>query len=181
MLTAYLGALGFTRLVERLGLHTVPLPSLQYWLSKTQGANLVEAFIPPGNTEMVLAYRSLVIAISGEVLKDKCLLVGVGLVYTPPYLPKIAFSVTYMHLNKWHSAAALEEVSEDRLVGTSLLFIQISGESEFFPVANKHPVLLDVKSTEVVSKVGALVLLLSLWGFQLHTLTTWHSDGSEVC
>ena len=29
-LMAYFGALGFTKLVEWLGLHTVPLPSLQY-------------------------------------------------------------------------------------------------------------------------------------------------------
>ena len=130
MLTAYLGAVGFTRPVEQLGLRTVPLPSLQYWLSKPR-ANLVEASLPSGNTEMVLAYRSMAIAVSREVLKNKCPLVGVGLVYMPPYLPKVAFSTTYMHLNEWHSAAASEEMSADWLVGTRLLFIQVSGESEF--------------------------------------------------
>ena len=57
-------------------------------------------------------------------------------------------------------------------MGTCLLFIQISGESEFFPVADKHPILLDVESTEVVGGMESSVLLLSLRGFQLHTLTT---------
>ena len=77
----------------------VPLPSLQYWLSMPR-ANLVEASLPAGNTEMAFAYRSMAIAVSGEALKDKCPLVGVGLVYTPPYLPRIAFSAAYMHLNE---------------------------------------------------------------------------------
>ena len=91
---------------------------LLYWLSKPKGANLVEASIPAGNTNMALAYRSMAIAVSGEMLyKDKCPLVGVGLVYIPPYLPRIAFSAAYMHLNEWHSATS-EEASEDRLVGT---------------------------------------------------------------
>ena len=147
MLMVYFSALGFTRPVDRLGLHMVPLPSLLYWLSKPKGVNLVEATIPAGNTDMALSYRSMAIAISGEMLyKDKYPLVGVGLMYTPPYLPWIAFSVTYMHLNEWHSA-------KDRLVRTHLMFIQVSSESEFFPVADKHPVLLDVMSTEAAGNI----------------------------
>ena len=56
LLTVYFSVLGFTRLVEWLGLCMVLLPSLQYWFSKLKGANLVEASIPTGNTEMALAY-----------------------------------------------------------------------------------------------------------------------------
>ena len=180
MLMAYFGALGFARPVEQLGLHTVPLPSLLYWLSKPKGANLVEASIPAGNTDMALAYRSMAIAVSREMLyKDKCPLVGVGLVYMPPYLPWIAFSAAYMHLNEWHSATS-KEASKDWLVGTHLMFIQISGESEFFPVVDKHPVLLDVMSTEALGGIKASVLPLSLRGFQLHTLFTWLPDGNKV-
>ena len=92
MLMAFFSALGFTRLVEWLVLHTVLLPSLLYWLSKPKGANLVEASIPASSTEMALTYRSMAIAVSGVALEEsKCPLVGVGLVYTLPYLPRVAF------------------------------------------------------------------------------------------
>ena len=99
--------------------------------------------------------------------------------YTPPYLPRVAFSATYMHLNEWHSAAS-KKASEDRPVGTRLMFIQVTSKSEFFPMVDKHPVLLDVMSTEVVGAIEASVPLRSLRGFQLHTLTTWRQDGSQV-
>ena len=146
VLTAYFDSLGFTRLVEQLGLRTVPLPSLQYWLSKPKGANLVEARVQDGDTEMAVAYRSLAIAVSGETLySDNCPLVGVGIVYTPPYLRQITFSDAYMNLNEW---CAAPEASEQRLVGTRLMFIQVSGSSGFFPVPEKHPVFLDAASTK---------------------------------
>ena len=110
----------------------------------------MEASIPAGNTEMVLY---------------KYPLVGVGLVYMLPYLPKVGFSVAYMHLNEWHSAVASDEASEDRLVGTRLLLMQITGESQFFPVADQHPILLDVESTEAVCDMEGSVPPLSLRGF----------------
>ena len=42
---SYLGALGFTKSLEQLVLHTVPLQSLLDWLSKPKGPNLVEASV----------------------------------------------------------------------------------------------------------------------------------------
>ena len=130
----------------------------------------MEATIPAGNTEAALSYRCLAIAVSEEVLIDKCPLVGVGLVYTPPYLPKVAFSNAYMHLNEWYSAASSNVASDNRLVGTRLLLVQIAGESQFFLVADQHPILLDVESTEAVCDMEGSVSPLSLRGFRLHTL-----------
>ena len=140
----------------------------------------MEASVPAGNTEMALAYRYLAIAMLGEALQDKCPLVGVGLVYTPPYIPKVAFSTAYMHLNEWHSMAAAGEASDDRLVGTHLLLVQITGESQFFPVTDGHPVLLDVVSTEAACTMKGPILPLSLRGFQLYTLMAEHQDGCWV-
>ena len=42
---AYLGALGFSKPLEQLMLHTVPLQSLLDWLSKPKGPTLVEASV----------------------------------------------------------------------------------------------------------------------------------------
>ena len=77
-------------------------------------------------------------------------LVGVGLVYTPPYLPQVPFSVAYMNLCEWRDA---QVASENWLVGTRLMFIHASEASEFLPVAEGHRVLLDASATEVLGDI----------------------------
>ena len=145
---AFLGALGFTRPVEQLELRSVPLPSLLFWLSRPKGSSLVEATIPAEQVRTTSACWSMAIAVSEEMLyKDRCPLVGVGLVYTPPYLPQVPFSVAYMNLCEWRDA---QVASENWLVGTRLMFIHASEASEFLPVAEGHPVLLDASATEVL-------------------------------
>ena len=176
--TAFLGALGFTRPVEQLELRSVPLPSLLSWLRRPIGGNLVEATMPAEEVRSTSACRSMAIAVSEEMLyKDKCPLVGVGLVYTPPYLPQVQFSIAYMNLGAWRDAA---EVPEDRLVGTRLMFIRASEASGFLPVAEEHPVLLDVCDTEVLSNLEASVSSLSLRGFKLHTVLIPSAEGDRV-
>ena len=176
--TAFLGALGFTRPVEQLELRSVPLPSLLFWLRRPKGINLVEATMPAGEVGSTSACRSMAIAVSEEMLyKDKCPLVGVGLVYTPPYLPRVQFSVAYMNLGAWRDAT---EESEDRLVGTRLMFIHASEASEFLPVAEEHPVLLDVCDTEVLGNIETCVPPLSLRGFKLHTVWILPPEGDRA-
>ena len=176
--TAFLGALGFTRPVEQLVLRSVPLPSLLFWLSRPKGSNLVEATIPAEEVRTTSACRSMAIAVFEEMLyKDKCPLVGVGLVYTPPNLPQVPFSVAYMNLCEWQDA---HEASENRLVGIRLMFIHASEESGFLLVAEGHPVLLDASATEVLGDIETSVSPLSLRGFQLHTVFAPLADGSKA-
>ena len=68
LLTAYFGALGFTKPMEQLVLQTVPLPSILYWLSNPKGPNLVESNIPADGTNTALSYRALAIAVTREML-----------------------------------------------------------------------------------------------------------------
>ena len=175
---AFLGALGFTRLVEQLELRSVPLPSLLFWLSRPKSSNLVEATIPAEEVRTTSACRSMAIAVSEEMLyKDRCPLVGVGLVYTPPYLPQVPFSVAYMNLCEWRDAPV---ASENWLVGTRLMFIHASEASEFLPVAEGHPVLLDASATEVLGDIETSVSPLSLRGFQLHTVLVPLAEGGNA-
>ena len=175
---AFLGALGFTRPVEQLELRSVPLPSLLFWLSRPKGSNLVEATIPAEEVRTTSACRSMAIAVSEEMLyKDRCPLVGVGLVYTPPYLPQVPFSVAYMNLCEWWDA---QVASENWLVGTRLMFIHASEASEFLPVAEGHPVLLDASTTEVLGDIETSASPLSLRGFQLHTVLVPLAEGGKA-
>ena len=175
---AFLGALGFTRPVEQLELRSVPLPSLLFWLSRPKYSNLVEATIPAEEVKTTSACRSMAIAVSEEMLyKDRCPLVGVGLMYTPPYLPQVPFSVAYMNLCEWWDAPV---ASENWLVGTRLMFIHASEASEFLPVAEGHPVLLDASATEVLGDIETSVSPLSLRGFQLHTVLVPLAEGGNA-
>ena len=175
---AFLGALGFTRPVEQLELRSVPLPSLLFWLSRPKGSNLVEATIPAEEVRTTSACRSMAIAVSEEMLyKDRCPLVGVGHVYTPPYLPQVPFSVAYMNLCEWRDA---QVASENWLVGTCLMFIHASEASEFLPVAEGHPVLLDASATEVLGDIETSASPLSLRGFQLHTVLVPLAEGGKA-
>ena len=175
---AFLGALGFTRPVEQLELRLVPLPSLLFWLSRPKGSNLVEATIPAEEVRTTSACRSMAIAVSEEMLyKDRCPLVGVGLMYTPPYLPQVPFSVAYMNLCEWWDA---QVASENWLVGTRLMFIHASEVSEFLPVAEGHPILLDASATEVLGDIETSASPLSLRGFQLHTVLVPLAEGGKA-
>ena len=175
---AFLGALGFTRPVEQLELRLVPLPSLLSWLSRPNCCNLVEATTQAEEVKTTSACQSMAIAVSEEMLyKDRCPLVGVGLVYTPPYLPRVPFSVAFMNLCVWRDA---QVASENWLVGTRLMFIHASEASEFLPVAERHPVLLDASTTEVLGDIETSVSPLLLRGFQLHTVLVPLAEGGNT-
>ena len=168
---AYLGTLGFTKPLEQLVVHTVPLQSLLDWLSKPKGPNLVEASVK------VAPYKALAIAVTRRVLyEEKTPLVGVGLVYKLLYISTVVFSAAYMHLNVWHSAGSTEE-SENQLNAPRLLFVDISEMSDVIPIAVRHPVLLDVASKEAREGTGEPVSPFSFRGFRLHMVWTQHPGG----
>ena len=97
--------------------------------------------------------------------------------YTPPYLPQVPFSVAYMNLCEWRDE---QVASENWLVGTHLMFIHGSEASEFLPVAEGHPVLLDASATEVLGDIETSASPLSLRGFQLHTVLVPLAEGGKA-
>ena len=62
MAGAYFGTLGFTKPLEQVMLHTVPLQSLLEWLSKPKGPNLVEASVA------VATDKALALAVTKRML-----------------------------------------------------------------------------------------------------------------
>ena len=170
----YFGTLGFTKPLEHLMLHTIPLQSLLGWLVRPKGPNLVEA------SETAVSYKALVIAITKRMLyKERPPLVGVGLIYKLHYVHTVPFSAAYMHLNVWHSAASDEE-AEDWLDEPHLLFVNISEMSDVIPVVVGHPIFLDTVSKEAVKGSGEPMSPLSFWGFRLHTTWTQPPGGEPI-
>ena len=60
------------------------------------------------------------------------------------------------------------------------MFIHASEASEFLPVAEGHPVLLDASATEVLGDIETSVSPLSLRGFQLHTVLVPLAEGGNA-
>ena len=79
--SAYLGALGFMKPLEKIVLHTIPLKSILEWLAKPKGPNLVEA------TMCGAPEKALVLAATKRMFYvEDPPSVGVGLVYKPHYV-----------------------------------------------------------------------------------------------
>ena len=143
---AYLGALGFTKPLEKLVLYAVPMKSLLEWLSKPKGPNLVEA------TVATAPEKALVLAATRRMLYgEDPLYVGMGLVYKPHYVSTESFCIAYMHLNVWHAAGSSED-SADKLDFSRFIQVSTSEMSDMVLVAMPHPVFLDVGSKEAMEK-----------------------------
>ena len=160
----YLGALGFSKLLEKLVLCTVPLKSLLKWLSKPKGPNLLEA------TAAAVPEKALVLSATNRMLYGEdppC--VGVGLVYKPHYVSTESFSTAYMHLHVWHAAGSCED-SPEKLDSLHFILVMVSEMSDVMPVAMLHPIFLDAESKETMDKTGKPLAPLWFRGFRLHTV-----------
>ena len=143
---AYLGALGFTKPLEKLVLHAVPLRSLLEWLSKPKGPNLVEA------TTAAVPEKALVLAATKRMLYgEDPPYVGVGLVYKPHYISTESFSTTYMHLHVWHAAGSSADLA-DKLDSSHFILVTVLEMSDVVPVTVLHPIFLDVGTKEAMER-----------------------------
>ena len=169
--SAYLGALGFTKPLDRIVLRAIPLKSLLEWLSKTRGPNLVEA------TTGGAPEKALVLAATKWMFyEEDPPSVGVGLVYKPHYISTESFCSAFMHLSVWHAAASSED-STDKLDSARFILVPISETSEVMPVAQLHLIFLDVAGKEVMKKTGEPLAPLWFQGFRLHTV--WSRPPGE--
>ena len=171
---AYLGALGFTKPLDKLVLHTVPLQSILEWPSKPKGPHLVEASVAAAPE------KALVLAATKHMLYgEDPLYMGVGLVYKPHYISTESFCTAYMHLNVWHAAGSSEDLA-DKLDSSRLILVTVSEMSDMIPVASQHPVFLDVATKETMERTGEPLAPLFFRGFQLHTVWDRPPGGDPV-
>ena len=161
--------------LDRIVLHTIPLKSLLEWLSKTRDPNLAEATVG-GAPE-----KALVLAVTKRTLyEEDPPSVGVGLMYKPHYVSTESFCSAFMCLSMWHTAASSED-STDNLDSVRLILVSISEMSEVVPVAQPHPVFLDMAGKEVMEKTGEPLAPHWFWGFRLHTVWSWPPGEEPVC
>ena len=174
LMRVYFGVLGFTKPLEKLVLHAVPLQNLLDWLSKPKGPYLVEASMAAAPN------KALVLVVTKQMLYgEETPLVGVGLMYKPCYISTEPFCTAYMHLHVWHAAGSSVE-SEDKLNSSCLIFVNVSKMSDVIPVVTQHSILLDVATKDTMMRTGEPMAPLSFRGFRLHTVWTRQSGGDLV-
>ena len=169
--SAYLGALGFMKPLEKIVLHAIPLKSLLEWLAKPRGPHLVEATMG-GAPEKVLVLA----ATKRTLYVEDPPSVGVGLVYKPHYVSMESFCRAYMHLNVWHAAASSKDLT-DKLDHTRFLLVSISEMSEVMPDVLPHPLFLDVIDKGAIEETGEPLAPCWFRGFRLHTM--WSRPPGE--
>ena len=129
---------------ESIRLCTVYLEQLKEWLSNAEGPDLIEQM---GATKE----NSLVgMAVSFDPLPyyppvGVDVVVGMGLVFKPAYIPAMSFSSLLTALMEWSNNP------KERLSEACLTFLNISPESEAYPLCRDYPVLVDLSSKELVS------------------------------
>ena len=129
---------------DSIGLHTVYLEQLKEWLSNAEGPDLIEG------TEAAKLDRLLGMAVSFDPVHyypptGVNAVVGMGLVFKPAYIPTVSFSSLLTTLMDW-SVNLKERLSE-----ACLTFLNVSPESEVYPLCRDYPVLVDLISKELVS------------------------------
>ena len=72
-------------------------------------------------------------------------MVGMGLVFKPAYVPIVSFSSLLMTIGDWSNDP------KERLSKACITYLNISPESEVFPLCRDYPILLDLTSNQLVS------------------------------
>ena len=129
---------------DSMGLCTVYLEQLKEWLSNAEGPDLVEG------TETAKSDKLLGMAVSFDPVRyypptGSNAVVGMGLVFKPAYIPMVSFSSLLTTPMDW-SINPKERLSE-----ACLTFLNVSPESEVYPLCKDYPVLVDLISQELIS------------------------------
>ena len=140
----FIGSLAAMQPRDSIGLRTVYLEQLKEWLSNAEGPDLVEGMEASKPNEL------LGIAVSFDPVHyypptGSNAMVGMGLVFKPAYIPMVSFNSLLTTLMDW-SVNPKERMSE-----ACLTFLNVSPESEVYPLCRDYPVLVDLISQELVS------------------------------
>ena len=121
------------------------LDSLLNWLLRPQGSVLSEGPTRDKNDQIprrvlaIIAEPSFLYDVDGEPLEVP--VVGIGIVFKPPYVRHVSFSTAYFNLSQWREKKATG-ISEERM-----MFVNIASDCDLGPHMEPYPLWLDFCST----------------------------------
>ena len=130
--------------MESIWLHTVYLEQLKVWLSNGEGPELIEQQAA-SKEDSLLGMAVSFDPVHYYPTQGVDAVVGMGLVFKPAYIPTVSFSSLLMTLSDWSNNP------KKRLSKACMTFLNVSPESEVFPLCRDYPILLDLTSKELVS------------------------------
>ena len=145
-------------------LHTVMLDSILNWLLRPQGSVLLEG--PAKDKNGQIPRRVLAIIAEPTFLYDaqgqpvEFPVVGLGIVFKPPYVRHVSFSTAYFYLNQWKEKRSTG-ISEERM-----MFVNIASDCDLGPHMEPYPLWLDFVTKELQDELQVVYPLNWFRGFK---------------
>ena len=165
---AYFAALGFAVPTAAGCICALSLKHMLDWLLKPRGPPLVEG--EEVNIHGNVPYRAFALLIvlqflycpGGMPLPNP--MVGLGVVFIPPYVKKISFTDAYFFLNQW------VRVGSAPLKKEQVMFLHSSSESTAIPYLQPYPMWLDYVTKDLIKEAPKHAPLHCFWAFCLHRI-----------
>ena len=137
----------------------VETESFNSWLSRPEDKTLIEgAATDPNAACCLMVLLSPQILYEGPVTTlDKnanVSRVAIGIVYKPDYVEAVSFDKALRIIMNYRQARKGSSEASGKLVNDDLLFLHVSSESTFFPLAKPYPTLMDYARKNMIKDGG---------------------------
>ena len=130
--------------MESNRLQTVYLEQLKEWLSNAEGPELIKQ-LEASKEDRLLDMAVSFYPVHYYSAQGVDAVVGMGLVFKPAYIHTVSFSSLLVMLMDWLTDP------KERLSEACMTFLNVSPESEVYPLCRDYPVLVDLSSKGLVS------------------------------
>ena len=151
----FFSSLNFAVPITKGHIHAALLDSLLTWLLRPDDTVLVEG--PVTNTNGQINHRVLMILVEPTALYNPqggaadSPVVGIGVVFKPPYVKHVCFSQAHFHLSQWHLGVQ-SGISE-----AMVMFVLLDKSSDLGPYVEPYPLWVDTVSFVQPGTVAAPV------------------------
>ena len=145
--------------MSSVSLLQVETESFNSWLSQPRGPTLKE-----GSATDPEADRCLVVLLSPRILYESKATstdknanvsrVAIGIIYKPNYVEAISFDKALRIIMDYRQARKGSSEADGKLVNDDLLFLHVSSQSTFLPLAKPYPTLIDYARRSMLTSGG---------------------------
>ena len=173
----FFSSLNFAVPVAVARIHTVMLDSILNWLLRPQGSVLSEGPTRDKNGQIpcrvlaIIAEPSFLYDASGQPVEFP--VVGLGIVFKPPYVRHVSFSTAYFYLSQWREKKATG-ISEERM-----MFVNIASDCDLGPHMEPYPLWLDFATKKLREELQEVFPLCWFRGFKLHQVVIVPPDNPK--
>ena len=145
--------------MSSVSLLQVETESFNSWLSRPNGPTLKEGSATDPNADccLVVLLSPRILYESSATSTDKnanVSRVAIGIIYKPNYVEAISFDKALRIIMDYRQACKGSSEADGKLVNDDLLFLHVSSQSAFFPLAKPYPTLIDYARRSMLTSGG---------------------------